>query len=121
MPARRASRMSSDASTLPLRGQPAESPSTRLGLLRGRARASAGTRQSTWIAAACLLAIVACSLLVVLMAANRPSILSATTHANYFPHWMAGPLGGLLPSLSRNNTTLKYLFSAAIVLMYVSY
>ena len=45
------------------------------------------------------------------MAANRPSILSATSHANYFPHWMAGPLGGLLPGLTRNTTTLKYLFS----------
>ena len=55
------------------------------------------------------------------MAANRPSILSATSHANYFPHWMAGPLGGLLPGLTRNSTTLKYLFSGAIVLMYVSY
>lgn len=113
--------MSSDASTLPLRGQPAGGPSTRLGQLRGRARALAGTRERAWIGVACLLAIVACSLLVVLMAANRPSILSATTHANYFPHWMAGPLGGLLSGLTRNSTTLKYLFSGAIVLMYVSY
>ena len=34
---------------------------------------------------------------------------------------MAGPLGGLLPGLTRNNTTLKYLFSGAIVAMYASY
>jgi hypothetical protein len=89
--------------------------------LRGRAGALARSERRAWIGAVCLLAIIACSVLIVLMAANRPSILSATTHANYFPHWMAGPLGGLLPGLTRNNTTLKYLFSGAVVLMYVSY
>ncbi len=113
--------MSSDASTVPLRGQPAGSPPTRLGPLRARAHAPVGTRERAWVGAACLTAIVACGVLVVLMAANRPGILSATSHANYFPHWMAGPLGGLLPGLTRNNTTLKYLFSGAIVLMYLSY
>jgi hypothetical protein len=34
---------------------------------------------------------------------------------------MAGPLGGLWPGLTGNGTTLKYLFSGAIVAMYVSY
>ena len=34
---------------------------------------------------------------------------------------MAGPLGGLLPGLTRNSTTLKYVFSGAIVLMYGGY
>ena len=38
-------------------------------------------------------------LFVVVLAANRPSILSPTTHSNFYPHWMAGPLGGLLPGL----------------------
>ena len=33
---------------------------------------------------------------------------------------MAGPLGGLLPGLTRNATTLKYLFTGAIVVMYVA-
>jgi len=89
--------------------------------LRGRAGALSASDERAWAGAACLLAIVACSLFVVLMAANRPSILSATTHANYFPHWMAGPLGGLLPGFARNSTTLKYLFSGAIVVMYGSY
>ena len=115
--------MSSDASTLPLRDTPVGS--TRAGrwrrLLRGRAGALAGSSERAWVGAACLLTIVACSALIVVMAANRPSILSATTHANFFPHWMAGPLGGLLPGLTRNSTTLKYLFSGAIVLMYASY
>jgi hypothetical protein len=34
---------------------------------------------------------------------------------------MAGPLGGLLPGLTRNSSTLKYLFSGAVVLMYAAY
>ena len=55
------------------------------------------------------------------IAADRPSILSPTTHANFFPHWMAGPLGGLWPGLTRNSTTLKYLFRGAIVVMYAAY
>jgi hypothetical protein len=113
--------MSSDASTLPLRDAPAGSQRARRGLLRGRAGATAAADERAWVGLACLAVIVACSLFVVLMAANRPSILSATTHANYFPHWMAGPLGGLLPGFTRSSTTLKYLFSGAIVAMYGSY
>ncbi|HUA74471.1 MAG TPA: hypothetical protein VL988_06910 [Solirubrobacteraceae bacterium] len=114
--------MSSDASTLPLRDAPVASPQRRRGLLRGRARplaANAGER--TWPAVACLAVSVLCSLAVVLMAANRPSVLSATSHPNYFPHWMTGPLGGLLPWFARNSITLKYVFSGAIVAMYASY
>ena len=61
------------------------------------------------------------SLFVVLIAANRPSLLAPTSHTGYFPHWMAGPLGGLLPGFTGNGTTLKYLFSAAIVVMYAAY
>ncbi len=49
------------------------------------------------------------------MAADRPSLLAPTTHTGFFPHWMAGPLGGLWPGLTRNSTTLKYLFTGAIV------
>ncbi len=115
--------MSSDASTFPLRETQLENPGSerRRGRLRGRTRALAVAGEHTWVGRVCLLTIIACSLLVVLMAANRPSILSATTHANFFPHWMAGPLGGLLPGLTRNNTTLKYMFSGAVVLMYFSY
>jgi hypothetical protein len=113
--------MSSDASTLPLRDAPVGSQRARRGFLRRRAGTLAATDERAWVGAACLAAIIACSLFVVLMAANRPSILSATTHANYFPHWMAGPLGGLLPGFTRSSTTLKYLFSGAIVVMYLSY
>ncbi|HEY7933454.1 MAG TPA: hypothetical protein VID48_06470 [Solirubrobacteraceae bacterium] len=79
------------------------------------------TRIGARIGALALAAIVICSGLIVMMAANRPSFLAATTHVHYFPSWMAGPLGGLWPGLTRNNTTLKYLFSGAVVLMYVCY
>ena len=113
--------MSSDASTFPLRDAPAESPPVKRRLLRGRTSSLTRAGEREWLGAVCLAVIVLCSLLVVIVAANRPSILSATSHANFFPHWMTGPLGGLLPGLTRSSTTLKYLFSAAIVAMYVSY
>jgi hypothetical protein len=89
-----------------------------------RARAGAPTRmvsRDARLGALALIAIVACSAFVLVAAADRPSLLSATTHGGYFPHWMAGPLGGLWPGLTRNGTKLKYLFSGAIVLMYGAY
>jgi hypothetical protein len=113
--------MSSDASTFPLRDAPAESPPVKRRFLRGRTSSLTRSGEREWLGAVCLAVIVLCSLLVVVVAANRPSILSATSHANYFPHWMTGPLGGLLPGLTRSSVKLKYLFSAAIVAMYLSY
>ncbi|HEX5224510.1 MAG TPA: hypothetical protein VFW29_05215 [Solirubrobacteraceae bacterium] len=65
--------------------------------------------------------VVALSLLIVIVAADRPSGLAPTSHANYFPDWMAGPLGGLWPGLTSNPTTLRYLFSAIVVAMFVGY
>jgi hypothetical protein len=73
------------------------------------------------IGAGALIAILAGCLLLVVVAANRPSLLAATTTPHFFPHWMAGPLGGLWPSLTRSTQGLRYIFSGAIVLMYVSY
>jgi hypothetical protein len=115
--------MSSDASTLPLRDTPVGGPKAdrRRALFSGRTGALAESREHAWIGAVALLVIVACSAFIVVMAADRPSILSATTHTNFFPHWMAGPLGGLWPGLTRSSVTLKYLFSGALVLMYVCY
>jgi hypothetical protein len=113
--------MSSDASTLPLRDSQVGSRPVRRRLLGRRVRAFAGAQERAWIGAVCLLVIVACSALVVLMAADRPSLLAATSHTGYFPHWMTGPLGGLMPWLTRSSKTLKYLFSGAIVAMYISY
>ncbi len=113
--------MSSDASTLPLRDAPVGSPAVRRRLLPGRARAIAGSGERTWVGAVCLAVIVLCSVLVVVVSANRPSLLTPTSHANYFPHWMAGPLGGLMPWFSHSSKLLKYLFSGALVAMYVCY
>jgi hypothetical protein len=73
------------------------------------------------LAIGALAAIVACATIVVVFAADRPSLFSATTHTGFFPHWMAGPLGGLLPGLTRSPTALKYIFTGAIVVMYVAY
>jgi hypothetical protein len=87
-------------------------------------RAGAGARtagRDARLGALALIAIVACSAFVLVAAADRPSLLSATTHGGYFPHWMAGPLGGLWPGLTRNGTKLKYLFSGAIAVMYAAY
>jgi hypothetical protein len=84
------------------------------------ARPRAGSRDAR-LGALALIAIVTCSAFVLVAAANRPSLLSATTHGGYFPHWMAGPLGGMWPGLTRNGTALKYLFTGAIVVMYAAY
>jgi hypothetical protein len=89
--------------------------------MRGRTGVLAGATTGARVGAAALAAIVTLGLLVVIIAANRPSLLTPTTHVGYFPHWMAGPLGGLIPGFTSNSTTLKYWFSGAIVLMYVCY
>ncbi len=91
-----------------------------LKLKRPRAPARTGDREAA-IGAYALLTIVLCGALVVVLAADRPSLLSATTHAGFFPRWMAGPLGGLLEGLTRSTTKLKYLFTGALALMYASY
>jgi hypothetical protein len=78
-------------------------------------------RVEVTIGAGALIAILACSVLIVGVAADRPSFLAATTTQHFFPHWMAGPLGGLWPSLTRSPQGLKYLFTGSIVVMYASY
>jgi hypothetical protein len=95
------------------------------GALRGPAdvvdREARRRRVETTLGAGVLIAILAGCLLVVVASADRPSFLAATTTGHYFPHWMAGPLGGLWPSLTRSTTGLKWLFTGPIVLMYVCY
>jgi hypothetical protein len=115
--------MSSDARTLPHGGAPTveRSPVGRRWLPARRARELAGADAGVRTGALALATIVALSLFVVLIAANRPSILTPTTHGGYFPGWMAGPLGGLLPGFTGNSTALKCLFSGAIVVMYGCY
>src|SRR5690349_13950727 len=112
--------MSSDAPALPLRDTPAGARALR-SLPRVGAGSLARLRSAQWVAGACLAVIVAGSLLIVLIAADRPSILSPTTHAEFFPRWMAGPLGGSWHGLTRDTTTLRWLFSGAVVAMYAAY
>jgi hypothetical protein len=95
-----------------------------IGALRGPVDflgTDARRRVDVTIGAVALIAILACSALLVVAIADRPSLLAATTTPHFFPHWMAGPLGGLWPSLTRSTQGLKYLFSGAIVVMYASY
>jgi hypothetical protein len=114
--------MSSDATTLPLR-------KPLLGDTRTR-REDAGegdhdsertqtvTRGSVAIGATALLAILVCSALIVVVAADRPSF--PPTHAHFFPRWLAGPLGGLWPGFPRGEA-LKYVFTVSLVVMYGAY
>ena len=116
--------MSSDATTFPLRDTLAGG--ARAGQARSasqaeRARVGERARRDRAIGACALIVIVACSLLIVIVAADRPSLLAAITTQRFFPGWMAGPLGGLWPSLTRSSQALKYIFTGAIVAMYVSY
>jgi hypothetical protein len=99
-----------------------------IGALRGpagvRALPSADVRRrriEVTLGAGALIAILGGCLLLVLVAADRPSLLAATTTPHFYPRWMAGPLGGLWPSLTRSTQGLRYIFSAAIVVMYASY
>jgi hypothetical protein len=70
---------------------------------------------------AALAVIVLCAALVVVVAADRPSFLTAQSHFGFFPHWMAGPLGGLWPGLSRGAHVVKWLFTGALAAMYGAY
>ncbi len=62
-----------------------------------------------------------CVLLIVLAAADRPSFLSSPSHYGFFPHWLAGPLGGLWPWFTRSPRATKLLLTGALVTMYVAY
>jgi hypothetical protein len=110
--------MTAGASTLPL--PDGQAPAGR-GLSVGDSGERTGTSALQVAVGISLAAIVALCLLVVVIAANRPSLLAPATHDNFYPRWMAGPLGGLWTGLTDNGTTLRYWFSGAIVLMYVAY
>jgi hypothetical protein len=124
--------MASDATTLPLRDSLLDDPRSaprRATWRRGGApipdellgAARTRTRRETALGAAALVTIAACVTLLVVAAADRPSFLSAPTHYGFFPGWMAGPLGGLWPSLTRSPQAVKSLFTAALLVMYVAY
>jgi hypothetical protein len=115
--------MSGEATSIKVRRLP--TPAARLSLPRRsrQPRSSDVSRplERTRLAAAMLGAIVGLSLFIVLIAANRPSLLAPTTTPGYYPRWMSGPLGGLLPGLTDNSTTLRFMFTGAIVVMFVAY
>jgi alpha-1,6-mannosyltransferase len=112
--------MSTDASTIPLRER-ALAPVRARRLVRVRSQERSAARASPWPGRIALVTIACACALIVVMAADRPSILVATSHSNFFPRWMAGPLGGLVPGLTRDTTELKYLFSGALVVAYLAY
>ncbi len=86
---------------------------------RGAAKSSA--RLQSKVAAISLLALVGTSLLVVVIAAQRPSFLTPLSEHGYFPDWMAGPLRGLWPSLTSSGNRLAWLVSALLAGMFVIY
>jgi hypothetical protein len=123
--------MSTDATTFPLRDSllddPADlalrgKPSGKKSAFRGaRIGARERTRRDTAIGASVLIWIGTCVLLIVLAAADRPSFLSSSSHYGFFPHWLAGPLGGLWPWFTRSPRATKLLLTVALVTMYVAY
>jgi hypothetical protein len=115
--------MQGDATTLPLRGTPLGDPQAGRGRQRlsGRARSLTSVPTAVWVGALALTSIVLLSLFLVVLAADRPSGLSPTTHANFFPRWMAGPLGGLWPGLPSDGNTVRYIFTAGLAVMFASY
>ena len=112
--------MSTDASSIPLRER-ALAPVRARRIVRVRSGERSSVRASPWPGRIALVTIACACALIVVIAADRPSILVATSHSNFFPRWMAGPLGGLVPGLTRNTTALKYLFSGALVVAYLAY
>jgi 4-amino-4-deoxy-L-arabinose transferase-like glycosyltransferase len=114
--------MSSDATTLRLRdAPPAGAPAAPTRRDARERTTEALARRHARIGTGALIVLVVCSLLFVLIAANRPSLFAAPTHTGFFPGWMAGPLGGLWPGLTRDGTALRWLFTAGMVVMYGCY
>ncbi len=120
--------MSTDASALPLRDSLLGGPSGHREEVGGRgeqssdgarAEAPAATRRATRIGVASLLTIIVGSVLMVVVAADRPTF--PPTHAHFFPNWLAGPLGGLWPGFPHGGEAFKWVFTLALVTMYASY
>ncbi len=115
--------MPSDATTLRLRER-SLADSRAAGARAGAAHEdsdSALARRHARIGAGALVVLAALSLLFVIIAADRPSLFSPTTHSGYFPGWMAGPLGGLWPGLTRDGTALRWMFTVGLAAMYGCY
>src|SRR6476469_7556338 len=108
--------MRSQAPTLPLKPPPLRDVAPRAAArpLAGPAPPAAEKRAPAWVAAVALGAIVALSLRLVVIVANRPSGLSPRPHNSCYPGWMGGPLAVLWPGVTRDGNTLRYLFTAIV-------
>jgi hypothetical protein len=72
------------------------------------------------LAPAAPLGLVLLSALLVLLSAARPSFITPTASAAYFPSWMAGPLGGVWP-LGMGEQAMHWLVAGILTAMYVAY
>lgn len=117
-------RMPTDATSISLRDGIAEAEGAgrlALRLAPQRERIAAWARHHA-LGLLALGAIVICSLVLVLIAAEGPSVIAASTRADFFPGWMAGPLSGIWPpGFLLGSAALKILFTAAILLMWGCY
>jgi len=76
---------------------------------------------SALLAGGSLLALTLASVLIVAIAAERPSTFTPTSAAGFFPAWIAGPLRGALPGLTSDGNRLAWLLSGLMIGMYVLY
>jgi len=113
--------MHGDAPAIELAQPAARAQRTRIAVRGALGAQRLRTGAARRVGAVSLGAIVALSLFIVLIAANRPSLLAPTSHTGFYPHWMSGPLGGLLPGFTDNSTALRFMFTGAIVLMFIGY
>jgi hypothetical protein len=93
----------------------AASPRARL---RGLARPAGLARRTVAESAAAVQVVLGAA--VVLAAAERRSLLSSP-HAGAFTRWFAGPLEGMLPSLTRSPAVLKRDLAVALVAMFAAW
>ncbi len=91
------------------------------GLARSGRSAGAYRRPAQALAASALIGLLLASLLVVVVAAERPSFLTPLSQRSFFPGWMAGPLHGLLPQLTSDGDRLAWLVSALMAAMFAMY
>ena len=79
------------------------------------------TRAALAVGVLSLATIVGISLLIVVLAANRPSFLVPASHNRFYPGWLAGPLGGAWSDFTHGSNVLKYVFTLGLVVMYGAY
>jgi len=67
-----------------------------------------------------LATLILCALAVVVVATSSPSVLVPRSSVA-FPHWLSGPLHGLLGRMGRNDLAISIGFSAVLVIMSAAY